>query len=430
MDFREKIKLADMIKREINFSAYLLEVEGYTLIEKSASTLTFKKDGYNNLVLYHKHTPPLYFIRNETTRRHNFFEYLRNFKEPNFDKAIKLGLELIDRSYEINTLDVVKQSNKKNSSLLSDYIVTKTLENSDYLINERGISSDTINSKIFKNSIVNAYNKRVKIPNIAFKMFDEFGVVKNYRLNNSYYNKKEGVLKKFKCVLDPKNSQYLFTSNKKIDKIETVFLVESEIDALSHFEINQDYNSYYICFGGGLGIAKKTQILKELKSIQINNKFFKIESITDNDISGYKYDSELMCYLFSAAKNRFNLEYKPNKKGYEIIYRNPEIDLDIILKKVFQDIETIKKLVPSKNQVECIRFKDMILFSMSFTGKDHNLKKEELAHRSLIETIAKTIDSFDFKIKKSILKDWNEDLKKIKKKELKLIKKKQNEQHI
>src|SRR5690554_3446583 len=84
-------RLIGKINEEADFPMYLRS-NGYTLANKSAGSLEFHSER-DRIVLQTSRNPITYFNRNDSTDKGLFFKYLLH-RNPNFYKAIKLGLEI------------------------------------------------------------------------------------------------------------------------------------------------------------------------------------------------------------------------------------------------------------------------------------------------------------------------------------------------
>lgn len=413
--------LISRINSEVNFPAYLSS-KGYKLKQKSASYLEFV-DNEDKLVIKVSVTPNTYFNRNDSTDNGLFFNYLSKRSE-NFYDTIQLGLEIINSVYEVSTLEIVKTT-KKNKNLEENYNITKTLVQRRYLVKDRAISESTLNSRVFKGRILNAYHKNQNssaIPNIAFPLFDDNNQIKNYRLyNKAYLSKTTGKVEKFRIVLNPKNGHYLFYSNPNLPKIEAMYLAENEIDALSYYELKKDNKALYIGLGGGLSKEKKEHIMNLFYKVKENQNVPRIVSITDNDIMGLHFDLELSAYIISNQNDTRYVEYKKHNTGFDFI-----IHYHTKLKAIALDYKVLKKsfglLVnqdkTSNFKIELILFKDKIKWAFINPLKTPLTPKVKQNILKALELVNKHYNPIEFKTDKSALKDWNDDLKLKKEKQL------------
>lgn len=408
--------LINKINDEVNFSGYLV-TEGYKLKKKSASYLEFESDK-DKIVLKTSVRPNTYFNRNDSQDNGLFFNFLSK-RSKNFYTNIKVGLEIINRAYEMSTLEIIKPRNTSNKSLEENYNITEELIQNRYLVKDRLISEKILNSNLFKGRILNAYHinqNKSSIPNIAFPMYDSNNTIKNYRLyNKEYYSKNSGKMEKFRIVLNSKNANYLFYSNPNIPKIKTFYIGENEIDALSYFELKKDNEALYLSLGGALSKEKKENLLSIYSNISKEHKNINLVSITDNDAAGLHFDLELSAYLISNQNNNNYVEYKKNNPGFDFIINYHSNTNEI--SKDFNDLKinlnpTIIKLKESHLDMKLILFKDKIKWTINNNKKlslNNDLKKNIIEALSIIN---KKYNPISFKIHKSETKDWNEDLKK------------------
>ncbi|KKK74272.1 hypothetical protein LCGC14_2885420, partial [marine sediment metagenome] len=86
-----------------DFPMYLHR-NGYRLVKKSAGSMEFKNDR-DSIVLQTSRRPVTYFNRNDSLDKGLFFKYLLR-RSANFYMAIKSGLEIMDRSYNLQNMEL------------------------------------------------------------------------------------------------------------------------------------------------------------------------------------------------------------------------------------------------------------------------------------------------------------------------------------
>ena len=171
-------RLISKINEEASFPMYLNQ-NGYTLIKQSTGSMEFKNDT-DCIVLHTARNPITYFNRNDSNDKGLFFTYLKN-RKGNFYKAVQVGLEIVNRTFDIGNTNIEIQKPKPVTKSLEENYNIVPLRNSNYLRVQRGISNSTLNSTPFRGRICNAYHVRDnggKIANIAFPKYDLDGVPK------------------------------------------------------------------------------------------------------------------------------------------------------------------------------------------------------------------------------------------------------------
>lgn len=163
--------------------------------------------------------PMTYFNRNDSFDKGLFFKYLMQ-RSSNFYTAVKSGLEIIDRKYNMDDIAIKMTKPKAFKKSLEDNYNIVPLRNSNYLRVQRGISKKTINSTPFKDRIYNAYHIRDnggKIANIAFPKYDLEDNPKNYILyNKPYRSKVDNEVKKVSFGIEPERPfSLLLKANNK-----------------------------------------------------------------------------------------------------------------------------------------------------------------------------------------------------------------------
>jgi len=410
-------ELINKINSEINFPGFLSN-SNYDLANKSASYLEFRNK-QDKIVLKSNASPVTYFNRNDSQDNGLFFNYLLN-RDSNFYKAIKTGLEAINRVYEINP--ILKTQKKPFKSLEENYNVTSELVNHSYLTKERGIDKKTLELEVLKGRVLNAYHinqNKSTIPNIAFPMYNIEGNISNYRLyNKDYLCRTTNEIKKFRIVLNSEKANALFHTNLNINNIERVYACESEIDAISLIELKKDYNAAYFVFGGGLSKKKKENFYKKLLEIQKNHPNISIIQATDNDGQGLHYDIELSAFIITKTNSEVDIEYKNKKPGLDLLinYKNPNLIDNDFNKLKGQMNENNSKLLQYGYQLDWLQFKDKIKWSIQ-NPKNNPLKSEvKIIIKDALNTINVAYNKIPTKILKPTLGDWNDDLKFQKKK--------------
>lgn len=323
-------------------------------------------------------------------------------------KQSNSSLRTIDQS-ELNAIQ--KEFNEKEFFI-------RPLIRTEYLIGKRELSGETVRDERFKNKVLNSQFIKDGVKSSYLKTAFPF---QTSILDEKYVGlsmRDAGPMPKLFASGTDRNFG-VWVSNP-IGKINKIHIVESEIDALSHYELNAQHskNSLYISVGGNLTlnqIQTIKNITEELKSIDQLAPDYKYILNFDNNVAGSNYDNAVIQYIenetpeaytrISAGKNSPELQYLfyPSEKNEQAIS---------FMKDKFEQINTS---VRSKWK----------LFSSDPTPSEQifNIKKNpdnshtvtfpknkcyEIFNRVLIPALNKTNL---IEIEKSKFDDYNEDLK-------------------
>lgn len=413
-------KLISKINEEVDFASHLIHL-GYDLLKKSSGSIEFihNKD---RIVLITSRSPVSYFNRNDSEDKGLFFKFLRK-REHNFYKTVKLGLEIINRSYDFD-IETKKTSKKpsEKKSLEENYNIV-SLSNPIYLTKERLISIKTIYSDFFKGRILNAFHFKdngSKIANVAFPKFDIYGKSQNYIIyNRPYKDRNTGKLKKFKLVLNKKD-HFLFHSNFPKHGTKRIVFGESGIDLLSFNELNGKEGDFYISFGGNI-YKEKLDFFYQLIAPLISKKNIELVSILDNDIAGLEYDLQVFAKVINELSSGIYFENN-FKQGVVTMKIHYDDSMHIHLESDSKFIDKILKLRLSSGSKHLIKntiFSDKLILEFSIPhlmALTHNPMENTTAFQQLLLTLNELYLTIPTNIFKSKGKDWNEDLKNSKKK--------------
>jgi len=209
------------------------------------------------------------------------------------------------------------------------------LEDYSYLTINRAISKSTIDSKIFKNRIFNSQyinqNNGHIFNNIGFGLF------KGNKVVGLEVKHPDGGL-----ILGDSNCVF-HTNYSDLKSVDFVFIAESTIDALSHYEIFSKHERMknkevvYLSTSGNIYDNKVTEIFEVFNHLPANNNtcFF---SITDNDSKGLEYD-HFLCAEFLKRDGYKDLTFDFNSHFY--IYKFSNLDKDLL--------KAIKSVVSANN---------------------------------------------------------------------------------
>jgi|GEM_PF-6030601 len=261
-------------------------------------------------------------------------------------------------------------------------------------LKSRSISSKTINNVLFKNHIFNSMGKAAPnleptIPNIAFPLYhpiDE-NKVTGFSFRNNNWKKIVG------------NHNHLWHS-KYIDKPQNILISESALDAISHYQINPNNKSIYFSFSGNLYDSKIKNLLTSIKLLNKKDNNLNIVSITDNDISGFKYDLEIYTALVNEYNKNINIEF--DKFNFQLKIHSNTIDTNQDWKLFINTVDLINKEV--KETINITTTNDIFYIKI-----DKNINSKQF--QNILENLNNVyLKNINFKIQKSVHGDWNEDL--------------------
>jgi len=409
-------RLIEKINDEINFGAYLLS-SGFKLLKKSAGSMEFVLND-DRIVVLTSRQPATYFNRNDSGDKGRFFKFIRQ-RSDNFYEAVKSGLSAINRDYEYQ--EVAPQKVKPTGRTIEENYNIVPLENPVYMMKERRISKETLNSNAFIGRVFNAYHFRDRggrIANIAFPKYDLNDQPVNYIIYNKPYKDKEsGEIKKFRLVLNKKDA-FLFHTNFPKNGVDRIIFGESGIDLLSFYELNGKEGDFYISLGGNI-YQEKMNFLSQLVAPIIEKNNVELVSAFDNDKAGHEYD----VLVFTKLMNQYNKD-----KYVECNFKNGMVEL-----KVHYNHSAIAQIgIDSKKIAEALTISPVLIKSIRQTMFSDKLMYEfpledlmKLNYKSFQNTnglklfmlaLNETFLPFRTDIIKSNSNDWNQDLMDSKKK--------------
>jgi len=276
-----------------------------------------------------------------------------------------------------------------------------------FLTKTRKISNTTIDHPIFKNKIFNSFviYKGNALPNVAFPKFNpETKKITGYEIrNNNNFKSSQG------------NNNHLWHSvYPKI--IKHVAIVESAIDALSHFELfpNDNLHTLYVSLAGNISDKKRESLTKLLSPILREHPKAGIKLLTDNDVSGSNYDLKIITDIINSYSKAFYIEEHQEKEFFKmhIHHKNDSI------------LETEEKYLSLKTTIDTFNdiHKDAIKSAKIFQRKNVidleipkyiDIKnKLPTKVKGVLQKIISQYSNVPIKFEKAVLNDWNDDLKK------------------
>lgn len=228
-------------------------------------------------------------------------DFLKEFAGMDVVEAVHWILEnsMYYRIKDISKYERYRGSNSNKKSEKKEFILPEKSDTNNrlyqYLEQERGISSDTIDFFLERNLI---YESK-KYHNILFLGKDKDGITKFASQRGTYRGNK------FKRDVAGNDKHYGF--NTVCTSSNTVYVFEGAIDLMSHFDMKNDYLTNRIALGM-LSDAPLETFLKENTNIK------QIVFALDNDAPGQKATKELKEKYeqlgFSVKKLEIPSEYK------------------------------------------------------------------------------------------------------------------------
>ncbi|PWN62425.1 hypothetical protein C1631_022945 [Chryseobacterium phosphatilyticum] len=375
----------------------------------------------------------------------NLIHFIKNHvvsHEANVWEAV--NRELLDYKSNLETikqnLSTVYENQKLNEDLrnkmfmreLSDEFILKGKfyplhqNQKDYVTNHRQISLETLNHPLFKNIVKSFKDEKDPFFTLAFEIKDTSGKVVGVQKINTNPGYDNFNSKRF--VSGSQNDVgFGFSNTVEIDKVNlqvntkqggrNLFVTESLWDAMAHYEMNKPQNAEYISTNGEIAENKAFK-LKQYFELRA---FEKITLATDNDKRGCFFDTIIISSLIPEVK----INYKDNDflsislslndkesftKAEKIASRFKEIDL--------KTANFLNDVMPRNMAI------DIINQEMAISYVKRNSKSEL---EFIVPNNKEYLESFNnitlqiypginkkINIQKSVSKDWNDDLKKMK----------------
>lgn len=264
-------------KREINLGEYLIN-DGFSVDKNKSSKncLVLKNDATKFLVGIDKDTSHYFYSNvNNPQDKGSIIDYLQNHKNLSFPEIRQeLRGYVSDSFYSIttNTPAVIQPSTHDTQKISSKIASFDTVNESEYLA-ERGISKETLNSHRFSGTILADEKSNLIFPHRDKDGYSGYEI----RTENGKFFSSGG-------------SKGLWFS-KFYQEDKTLVICESQIDALSHYQLFQDSHTRYITTGGSL--SNKQKELLEIACEKSSQRVNQIVLANDNDSGGRKIDQQI-----------------------------------------------------------------------------------------------------------------------------------------
>lgn len=410
--------------------------KGYDTVQKgklSSIWLTLKNSSTNDSIRIRQKPLPMVYTNNDeflNQDRGNIINFeinrLSGAIAPTSNptgKDFAIAIKNLNKHFNIisnqtRNLEKIKISKPSRSSGQDANLKIKNLLDKDdsvisYLSDNRSISKSTLNhvyfSGIIKASPVILPNGKI-ITNTAFVKKD---LDKNIQGFTAYFYQAK-TKTNAKRITSKKNIP--ITSNILKDSNHLI-IAESPIDALSHLELNKPKNSVYVAGEGSLSPEKLAHIFdvySEIKNANLD-KPVSIASINDNDVAGYKFDIEISTYFYNKIHKNSLVETQQKENSIKFTLQN-KVDIPISKLKddIIYNLELESKTKAYNSLVNIGQTKDFTFIEIP-NFKSDNTKNLKLFLRPISQLFF-DLSKIEFKHNKSRSKDWNDDLKLLKKK--------------
>ena len=281
-----------------------------------------------------------------------------------------------------------------------------------YLFKQRSILRTTLQRPELK-GLLKAFPKELDnghiIKNMAFAKRNLQGEIKGFAMH--FYSSKEAKNQK----INYQHAECGICRTEITPKSKGIIVGESIVDCISHLQLFQDKldksdkNFVYCAFEGNPNIYEYKEIYAVYKKIQENHPGEEIPfvSITDNDKVGYEYDLNFAVHFWNEEhpQQRISVSFLQDTK--EILLPIPGIDIQKLNDTIVESIKTNgEDALLSRVKVVKEGQKVKIMLPVILDNKTYKC--------NFLSEIAKVIHQSNvvkFSQHKSILKDWNDELK-------------------
>lgn len=431
----------DYINSQSNILVKLASLYGYTQelkIHTSKNWITLKiPDTSERITIKRSAHPQYYFNPNNDMDKGRAFSFILNRlegplnviqsptgaeKHKVFEKASEILNIPKDQINSITKEIKPKAKTHQKESSLNENLNIQPLRKKAFLTVKRHIYPSVLDHPKFNKSIYNAFKETSTgsfIPNIAFpKRNPESFEITGYEIRNHEFKSVEGT------------DYHLWYSSipKKIDKVA---IVESAINALSHYQLfaKQNENTLYISIGGSLSEQKLDSLIKTFERLSIspieNKNRTSIAMLTDNDAPGITYDYKIFAKLINQYSKQHYIEVarENNSINLHIHHLNKDVfETEVNYKKIKKMSNEFNNHIDSQSPgLKVFQRREILDIQLPLT-----LKTDKTINTSLkgpLQLLNSIYSPIHVTTEKSQLKDWNDDLKNFKKK----VNKKTNE---
>ncbi len=314
------------IKQKLSFddifsNPKLLSDLGISLVEldKAKSSVNSKqyhledaKYGNSRIVIYPNNTGnrngiPFFTNQTNDSDRGDVFQFVKNRCENPLKTILEATnnlnglIEVKEREKTIKPVKAFVLKNYLNKGLFNSY---ETLENEqvNFLVNSRGITYETLSNSLFHDKVM-LYNPIDGKQSFFNAFFPKTNVHNEILGAEIKFPNPTSTGMKDMVEGDP---LLLWHSNIPSNTSKVV-LVESALDALSHFQIHQDTSVFYVSSNGNLYDKRIDSFYQLLEDFKIN-KSIPIVLANDNDYAGFTYDLRMLNHAISHYNGLFSVE--------------------------------------------------------------------------------------------------------------------------
>lgn len=320
----------DKIKSEISLPDFLLEL-GWKFAPGSSNSSPKMTNGEQTIVIK-KNAKGHYTYWNVhgVERGKSIFDLMQQhiYNETGKFPSLREVGEHLQRYIDNNnvTLATNTKYNVSHSNLDSNQLSMLYHQLKPYsgnFLQERGISQQALNSSVFSDVFTSRiYVKNgIKYNNTCIKLINSEGF---QGISQRAFRKEDH--KSFKGILGNKYGSVAVSKWDKTRPIDQIYVGESMIDCISHYEIkhlNDTRNLLYISSEGNLTEGQMEQI----KKIIIHNNVPNISTIFDNDPSGYRFTLRLNRFL--AGESFDDIESMSVEELRKEVNMLPNVELSI-----------------------------------------------------------------------------------------------------
>lgn len=275
------------LKTDISLPDFLLAL-GWKFVKGSSNSRPKMSDGNHTIVIkknpkgqytyWDVHTSDVYGRSIIDLMRQHLFETAGE------EATLREAAEAIVRFTMTNEIVLAGNSRYKvgecalTQAQIIDIIHQLEPYSGDYL-QKRGISQEAISSREFSDTFyIRKYKKKkTEYRNVCVKMVDDTGLKGISQRNEE-----------FKGVQGEKFGSLAFSHHDDSRPIDTLYIGESMVDCISHFQIRNLHTQDNVLYASSEGTLTKGQ-LELLGKLIDRHKIQNVIGIFDNDENGYKY---------------------------------------------------------------------------------------------------------------------------------------------
>jgi len=281
-------------------------------------------------------------------------------------------------------------------------LLMQTAVNTTLLSQIRKISKDTFSHPLFKGTFFNC-NKEVdsrrRGSDLAFPCFRADGTLGG--VNIRYFNQHRS-----KCasmfMVNSEHDKSVWHSNIP-EKIDRIFIGESEFDCMAHFQLRKNPNTLYISHQGNLMPGQVDTIMSLIKdNVKKFTPDFKLLLGADNDSRGSHYDLML---LMGAVTINGKDKAKCIISDIQPVEENCVAHIITTREDLYEDFKSTCLQSP-KSEDMVIKVNDKRNSIYISRPRDDKFADEALSSMIINSNLVANIQK-----EKAMTKDWNDDLK-------------------